>query len=152
MARPAPSQRAKAARARRAAAALRLPRVEVLAINSAMAHVRLNDLEVVSEANARDFRMVVAERKAEQRKRVRAAFDELRAAARAWPCAPPRGVLFVRLGVGTLDDDNLANAFKAVRDEVAKQFRVTDAPGGPVAWRYAQRPHDVLGCELFIEW
>lgn len=52
---------------------------------------------------------------------------------------PPRSVLFVRTGPRFLDDDNLASAFKAVRDEVAKLLGVSDAPGGPVEWRYEQR-------------
>lgn len=50
-----------------------------------------------------------------------------------------KSVLFIRTGPRFLDDDNLAAAFKAVRDEVAKLLGVSDAPGGPVQWRYEQR-------------
>ena len=38
-----------------------------------------------------------------------------------------------------LDDDNLAGAFKAIRDEVAKYFGVGDGPKGPIKWKYAQK-------------
>lgn len=66
-----------------------------------------------------------------------------------WRCLTPdrpavlqshaKTVLFIRTGPRFLDDDNLASAFKAVRDEVAKLLGVSDAPGGPVVWRYEQR-------------
>ncbi len=147
------SPRAKAARARRAADAARLPRVELLFVSSAAAHIRLNDLPIASEANARESRFEVTDRKQAQRERVKEAFKALREAARVWPVAPPKSVLFVRLGPKELDDDNLAGAFKAVRDQVAKEFGVTDAPGGPVKWVPAQRKHSgPVGCELLIEW
>ncbi len=38
-----------------------------------------------------------------------------------------------------LDDDNLASAFKAIRDEVAKQLGVDDG-GTRVTWVYKQMP------------
>ena len=43
-----------------------------------------------------------------------------------------------RHGVRLLDDDNLASAFKGVRDEVALWLAVDDKPGSGVEWRYAQ--------------
>ncbi|MCX6950626.1 MAG: hypothetical protein NTV51_00320 [Verrucomicrobia bacterium] len=52
---------------------------------------------------------------------------------------PVARVVFVRTSPRQLDDDNLASAFKAVRDEVASLLGVSDAPGGPVQWRYEQR-------------
>ena len=45
----------------------------------------------------------------------------------------------VRVAPRMLDDDNLAGAFKAVRDGVAAFFGVDDGPKGPIAWRYEQR-------------
>lgn len=55
--------------------------------------------------------------------------------------APPEAPLaceFTRYGSSLLDDDNLPSAFKYIRDGVAKALGVTDAPGGPVEWKYAQ--------------
>ena len=49
-------------------------------------------------------------------------------------------VTFTRLSSGLLDEgDNLPNAIKAVRDEVAKLLGVNDGPKGGVQWLYAQR-------------
>lgn len=45
----------------------------------------------------------------------------------------------VRIAPRALDDDNLAGAFKSIRDEVAAFFGVNDGPKGPIAWRYEQR-------------
>ena len=66
-----------------------------------------------------------------------------------WVCLTPdrpavlkahtKAVTFIRTSPRFLDDDNLASAFKAVRDEVAKLLGVSDAPGGPVVWKYEQR-------------
>lgn len=50
-------------------------------------------------------------------------------------------VTFTRLASGTLDDDNLAGAFKACRDAVAAWLGVDDGPRGPVTWAYTQEPH-----------
>lgn len=59
----------------------------------------------------------------------------------AWamcPSAPlPCVVRLVRLSAGTLDDDNLRAALKAVRDGVAVRLGVDDADPR-VAWEYAQ--------------
>lgn len=46
-------------------------------------------------------------------------------------------VYLKRYGVGTLDDDNLASAFKAIRDELAAVIGVDD--GNPIyKWNYSQ--------------
>lgn len=37
------------------------------------------------------------------------------------------------------DDDNAAGCAKSCRDSVAKWFGVSDAPSGPITWRYAWR-------------
>lgn len=47
-------------------------------------------------------------------------------------------VLMVRVGPRFFDTDNLAHAFKAVRDGVAEGLGVSDAPDGPVTWWYHQ--------------
>lgn len=47
-------------------------------------------------------------------------------------------VQFTRLSPGILDDDNLSSAFKAIRDEVAKQLGIDD--GSPIyKWAYGQQ-------------
>jgi hypothetical protein len=47
----------------------------------------------------------------------------------------------VRCAPGRVDDDNLAGAFKAVRDAVARWLGTDDGPGGGVQWEYAQEKH-----------
>jgi hypothetical protein len=51
----------------------------------------------------------------------------------------PLVVTLTRVGVRDLDDDNLAAAFKSVRDEVARWAGCGDSPRDPITWRYAQR-------------
>lgn len=52
----------------------------------------------------------------------------------AIPCV----VTFIRYSCQTADDDNLSSAYKALRDGIADAFGVSDAPGGPIEWRYEQ--------------
>ena len=52
---------------------------------------------------------------------------------------PPATCTLARIAPRMVDDDNLAGAFKAIRDEVAAFFGVDDGPKGPIAWRYEQR-------------
>jgi len=52
----------------------------------------------------------------------------------AFPCV----VTLTRIGPRQLDDDNVATAFKAVRDGVADWLRVDDGDTSKVTWRYAQ--------------
>lgn len=47
-------------------------------------------------------------------------------------------VRLVRVGTRKLDDDNLAHAFKAVRDEIAAFFGVDDGDERRIRWEYAQ--------------
>lgn len=69
--------------------------------------------------------------------------------------SPPDGarwaVTFTREGVRLLDDDNLAAAFKRVRDHVAAWLGTGDAPDAPVAWRYAQRRAKGYAVEVRVE-
>ena len=52
---------------------------------------------------------------------------------------PIVSVTFTRHSTGLLDEgDNLPNAVKAVRDEVAALLGVDDGPKGGVKWLYAQ--------------
>lgn len=69
--------------------------------------------------------------------------------------SPPDGarwaVTFTREGVRLLDDDNLAAAFKRVRDHVAAWLGTGDAPDAPVAWRYEQRRAKGYAVEVRVE-
>jgi hypothetical protein len=51
----------------------------------------------------------------------------------------PSTCTLVRIAPRALDDDNLAGAFKSIRDEVAAFFGVDDGPKGPIRWCYEQR-------------
>lgn len=55
------------------------------------------------------------------------------------PTCPPTTCTLARIAPRMLDDDNLAGAFKSIRDEVAAFFGVDDGPKGPIKWRYEQR-------------
>ena len=52
----------------------------------------------------------------------------------------PKVVRMIRHGKAQLDSDNLAGAFKAVRDEIAAFFGVSDGPKGPIRWECDQGP------------
>ena len=56
------------------------------------------------------------------------------------PRPPGRAVLvtFTRISPRALDDDNLSNAFKAMRDELAKILGQDDGPRSTLRWAYTQ--------------
>lgn len=54
-------------------------------------------------------------------------------------------VTLVRVAPRALDDDNLQGAFKAVRDQVAKELGTTDSPKAPLRWAYQQLKPDASG-------
>ncbi|VTT98917.1 Uncharacterized protein OS=Variovorax paradoxus (strain S110) GN=Vapar_2463 PE=4 SV=1 [Gemmataceae bacterium] len=90
---------------------------------------------VVSEANRRDH-WTVQRRRAEIQA---AALDRAIEGAGLSGHAPPLPVVvtWTHIGPVELDDDNLARAFKAVRDHLAKWLGVDDADPG-VTWKYNQ--------------
>lgn len=94
-----------------------------------------------SAANLREHWATKAKRVAEQRAlgamKVRAATD---AGDRAGMLAAGLVVTLTRIAPRPLDDDNLASAFKAVRDGVADAIGIDDRDPR-VAWRYAQERH-----------
>jgi hypothetical protein len=67
---------------------------------------------------------------------------------------PPTTCTLTRIAPRALDDDNLAGAFKSIRDEVAFFWGVDDGPKGPIAWHYAQRKGEAkqYGIEIKLEW
>lgn len=88
---------------------------------------------LVSEANKKDHRQVAATRT----RKLRADLGLFLGPKRLPPL--PVTVRLTRWSPDPqrLDDDNLARAFKAVRDEVARKLGVNDADPR-VSWRYAQ--------------
>lgn len=100
-------------------------------------------LRLVSEANVREHWTKVARRAKRQR----------RLAGMAAPRMPlPVVVTLTRIGFQAFDTDNLARAFKAIRDGVADRLGVDDNDPG-IAWRYAQRrgkPRE-YGIEITME-
>lgn len=85
-------------------------------------------VQTVSEANRRDHWAVKAKRVKRHRLVARAMCP-----AMGLPCV----VRLTRLSPGTLDDDNLRGALKAVRDGVADRLGVDDRDPR-VTWEYAQ--------------
>lgn len=66
----------------------------------------------------------------------------------------PKGpwlVTLTRIGKKVMDDDNLANAFKAIRDGVADGLRVDDGDRSRVSWQYEQRIGKTYSIEIRIE-
>lgn len=51
----------------------------------------------------------------------------------------PAVVMLTRVGPRPLDSDNLAFAFKSVRDAIAAWVGVDDGPGSGLTWVYDQR-------------
>lgn len=66
--------------------------------------------------------------------------------------SPPVVVTMTRIAPRELDDDNLAGAFKSLRDETAKALGCGDSVRDPIQWRYAQRRDKpgVYGVEISI--
>ncbi len=55
-----------------------------------------------------------------------------------FPLKMPLTVTMIRVSPRLLDDDNLAGAFKNIRDGIADAFGVDDSPSGPITWAYRQ--------------
>jgi len=95
-----------------------------------MIDVTIPGLRLVSEANARGSWHGGASRAAQQRRTVALFFRSLR-------CEVPCNVRIVRVAPSRLDDDNLARAAKAVRDQLAEWLGVDDRDER-VSWSVAQ--------------
>jgi hypothetical protein len=67
---------------------------------------------------------------------------------------PPTTCTLTRIAPRALDDDNLAGAFKSIRDEVAYFWGVDDGPKGPISWHYTQRKGapKQYGIEINLAW
>ena len=106
-------------------------------------------LKLGAALNARVHWTARAKRAKTERAIVAAA---LRHSCPGWPT--PTTCTLVRIAPRALDDDNLAGAFKSIRDEVAAFFGVDDGPKGPIAWHYGQRKGapKQYGIEIKLEW
>lgn len=105
-------------------------------------------LKTVSEPNRRDHHHAKARRVASQRDVVSWELLAVRNTVAHVPL--PVDVLLVRLAPGELDDDNLAGALKAVRDEVAKAWRVDDADPR-IRFRYGQEASRVYQVRVEVQ-
>lgn len=90
-----------------------------------------------SVANLREHHMAKATRAKKQRLQ---AWAELRAAAgiKTLTVIAPLDITLTRVASRPLDTDNLASAFKAVRDGVADWLGIDDGSSA-LRWHYAQR-------------
>lgn len=115
----------------------------------------------VSEANKKDHWAIASRRHKMQQKAIRLLMPK-----GGYPC--PCLVIFSRLGGRTLDTDNLAMAFKWIRDTLSD--RIVDSWDGPwkapsltakrpkglndsdtrIEWRYAQEGHEEKGIRIDI--
>lgn len=103
---------------------------------------------VRSEANQRCHWAERRRRFAEQRLQMHRVFCW--AVLQGWLPPLPLVVTFTHLGK-VMDDDNLAGAFKGLRDALAVGFDVDDGDER-IEWRYAQRaPTEGQGVEVKIE-
>jgi hypothetical protein len=89
-----------------------------------------------SAANAREDWRAKSRRTKEERN---ALFFAWVAASKPRPPGRPVSVTFTRLAPRKLDDDNLASAFKAMRDELARALGLRgDGPNDGATWTYKQ--------------
>jgi hypothetical protein len=113
-------------------------------------------LVVKSELNTREHWAKRNRRKRTQQDAVLAALwammprqELLRLAA-----APQLYVRLTRVYAGrsrAMDDDNLAGAFKGIRDSVAMALGRSDAPGSGIGWRCLQERGDATGVRIEIQ-
>ena len=89
-------------------------------------------IKTVSEANQRGHWSKRYSRSKKQRQDIRLFLNACRKPK--LPC----DVWLIRVGQRQLDDDNLASAFKAIRDEIADWLKIDDG-GSQVMWHYEQR-------------
>ncbi len=89
-------------------------------------------IKTVSEANQREHWVIKNARKKSQQ----LAFVALWRNAKG-KVVPPAKITFTRYSCNVLDSDNLAGAFKHVRDALAKEIGIDD--GSPrIQWEYRQ--------------
>jgi len=100
-------------------------------------------LQLVSEPNAREYWRLRARRARMQRATVTAFMR-----CQHLPVLPVV-VTLTRTAPRAFDSDNLAAAFKAVRDGVADAYMLNDRDPR-LTWRYSQRREEAYGIEISI--
>lgn len=107
-------------------------------------------IPIISEANTREHWRKKAKRVQNQRRDVTLALSEYLTG-----CRTPKRVCLCRIAARRLDDDNLANAFKHVRDAIAAILGFDDRDPA-VHWVYDQAKPDKdtpkPGFKVFIDW
>jgi len=105
-------------------------------------------VHLISEANSREHWSARGQRKVRQQLDTHLAFlAALKRRRVQLPCI----VTLTRIGARQLDPDNLANAFKAVQDVIAKTLGVDDGDASKVQWVYRQRANGKRDYSLEVE-
>lgn len=100
-------------------------------------------IHVISEANSRDHWAIRSKRRVAQQKAFVVCWRNAKVEI-DFPCK----VTLTRYGSKLLDSDNLAGAFKFVRDQFAKEVGVDD--GSPL-FKFEYKQIQLPKCENFIE-
>lgn len=106
-------------------------------------------IRVRSEGNQREHHFVVHKRKKDQKGVVKLAFGS--ALASRPDLKPPFLVKLTRIGIRTMDDDNVAFAFKAIRDQVAECLGIDDGDVARLRFAYGQRVAKAYAIEILVE-
>lgn len=106
------------------------------------------DMKLPSVANLREHWRTKANRSKVQRRVTYVYLCQLAPSGKQFTA--PIAITLTRIGVRKLDDDNLASAFKAVRDSVADWLRIDDGSES-LRWKYAQRKGKPCAVEIVIE-
>lgn len=90
------------------------------------------DIKTVSEANQREHWGARSVRKKLQQKDFKYLWSLYRPKV-----TPPATITFTRYSCKLMDNDNLAGAFKHVRDQLAKEIGIDDG-SDQIVWQYRQ--------------
>lgn len=107
-------------------------------------------VRVISEANARDHHMKRYRRKSAQQMATHVQWKQAQAARGGVKVILPCVVRLTRIGSRRLDDDNLAGAFKACRDQIAREIGVDDG-SELIRFEYAQEAIGKRHYEVKVE-
>lgn len=99
-------------------------------------------IKVISEANNRDHWTARSKRRVAQQKEFLVYWRKAKLTIKT-PCR----VIFTRFGARLLDDDNLAGAFKFVRDQFAREIGIDD---GSDLLKFEYRQEKLSRREYFI--
>ena len=92
-------------------------------------------IHVVSEMNLREHYFARTKRKKAQRAAVQLYRRQIEKARKL---RKPLTITLTRVAPRKLDSDNLAGAFKCVRDEIAKILQIDDGDETAATWEYRQ--------------